>query len=205
MYRPHIDGSWPGSGIDPNSGEVVDDIYQGSCVSKLTFLIYLNSGRLDEGENGDCDFGDDGEKGSNGVEDSDIEEGIKESSKKLFEETYNPVDPSCTTNEIHDDADVDESFYPGEEFFGGETTFYLPGVDGIGHIDAISVLPQAGSVLVFPHGDVGSLVHEGTAVRGSRRSSSEDSRGESMGGDMCQRNGVGRKYVIRTDVLYSVE
>lgn len=42
VYRPHIDGAWPGSGLDPQTGEFVDDIHVGACVSKLTFLIYLN-------------------------------------------------------------------------------------------------------------------------------------------------------------------
>ena len=41
VYRPHIDGSWPGSAIDCN-GKLVDDFYK-DRVSKLTFLIYLNS------------------------------------------------------------------------------------------------------------------------------------------------------------------
>ena len=41
VYRPHSDGSWPGSGLDKD-GKLVDDLYQ-DRVSKLTFLIYLNS------------------------------------------------------------------------------------------------------------------------------------------------------------------
>ena len=43
MYRPHIDGSWPGSGLDPISGRYVHDLY-GDRRSRLTFLIYLNDG-----------------------------------------------------------------------------------------------------------------------------------------------------------------
>ena len=43
VYRPHIDGSWPGSGVDPGSGKYVHDLY-GDRRSRLTFLIYLNDG-----------------------------------------------------------------------------------------------------------------------------------------------------------------
>ena len=42
VYRPHIDGAWPGSGIDKRTGQLTDDAFDGSCVSRRTFLIYLN-------------------------------------------------------------------------------------------------------------------------------------------------------------------
>lgn len=40
LYRPHIDGSWPGSGID-SAGQYAFDVFgdQWSC---FTFLVYLN-------------------------------------------------------------------------------------------------------------------------------------------------------------------
>ncbi|KAJ3021539.1 hypothetical protein HKX48_008301 [Thoreauomyces humboldtii] len=41
IYRPHIDGAWPGSGLDPVTGEYVYDLYKDRR-SKLTFLLYLN-------------------------------------------------------------------------------------------------------------------------------------------------------------------
>ena len=41
-YRAHIDGAWPGSGLDA-TGTLVDDVFNGERVSRLTFLIYLNS------------------------------------------------------------------------------------------------------------------------------------------------------------------
>lgn len=41
VYRPHIDGSWTGNGLDPVTGELVEDIY-GNSRSRLTFLVYLN-------------------------------------------------------------------------------------------------------------------------------------------------------------------
>ena len=66
-----------------------------------------------------------------------------------------------------------------EDFEGGSTTFFLP-ADERGHIEARAVHPQRGAVLVFPHGEVTSPVHEGSEI-------SEGSQ----------------KYVIRTDVLYS--
>ena len=43
VYRPHIDGSWPGSGLDPISGSYVHDAF-GDRRSRLTFLMYLNDG-----------------------------------------------------------------------------------------------------------------------------------------------------------------
>lgn len=43
VYRPHIDGAWPGSGLDPATGKLTDDFF-GDRISKLTFLVYLNGG-----------------------------------------------------------------------------------------------------------------------------------------------------------------
>lgn len=40
VYRPHIDGAWPGSGLD-DEGRYVFDAY-GDRWSRLTFLVYLN-------------------------------------------------------------------------------------------------------------------------------------------------------------------
>mmetsp|Transcript_15060 Transcript_15060/g.21327 ORF Transcript_15060/g.21327 Transcript_15060/m.21327 type:complete len:629 (+) Transcript_15060:71-1957(+) len=42
IYRPHIDGSWPKSGIDPNTGTYTTDVSAGRQRSRYTFLIYLN-------------------------------------------------------------------------------------------------------------------------------------------------------------------
>ena len=41
VYRPHIDGSWPGSGLDVTTGRYVHDAF-GDRRSRLTFLMYLN-------------------------------------------------------------------------------------------------------------------------------------------------------------------
>ncbi|GAX78214.1 hypothetical protein CEUSTIGMA_g5656.t1 [Chlamydomonas eustigma] len=41
VYRPHVDGAWPGSGL--RDGKVVFDAF-GDRWSRLTFLIYLNDG-----------------------------------------------------------------------------------------------------------------------------------------------------------------
>ena len=43
-YRPHIDGSWPGSGRDEKTGKYTSDAYNGNRRSRYTFLIYLNEG-----------------------------------------------------------------------------------------------------------------------------------------------------------------
>ena len=67
--------------------------------------------------------------------------------------------------------------YLNDGFEGGGTTFYLPKSRGL---EAISVTPHAGNVLLFPQGNTASLVHEGSKVESK---------------DCC-------KYVIRTDVLY---
>ncbi|KAI8850134.1 hypothetical protein BC829DRAFT_425201 [Chytridium lagenaria] len=42
VYRPHIDGAWPKSGVDPESGEYIYDASGGTTWSRMTFLIYLN-------------------------------------------------------------------------------------------------------------------------------------------------------------------
>ncbi|ORY83589.1 hypothetical protein BCR35DRAFT_303477 [Leucosporidium creatinivorum] len=44
IYRPHIDGAWPASGVDPVTGEYLYDSSPPSSPqwSRLTFLIYLN-------------------------------------------------------------------------------------------------------------------------------------------------------------------
>ncbi|GLI65484.1 hypothetical protein VaNZ11_009004 [Volvox africanus] len=108
VYRPHVDGAWPGSGL--KNGRYEFDAY-GDRWSRLTFLVYLN-----------------------------------------------------------------------DDFEGGATTFYTPAQPGSGCcLEAHSVRPVAGNILVFPHGDTqGSLVHEGSTVT------------------------QGSKYVIRTEVLYKL-
>jgi len=69
--------------------------------------------------------------------------------------------------------------YLNDGFAGGGTTFFTAGAEE-GHVHARGVCPRAGAVLVFPHGEAeGALVHEGSAVEAG-----------------------GRKYVIRSDVLF---
>lgn len=57
VYRPHIDGSWPGSGLD-KEGKVTDDAFADGRASKLTFLIYLNGRCGADSETGGGDSGD---------------------------------------------------------------------------------------------------------------------------------------------------
>lgn len=92
---------------------------------------------------------------------------------------------SHDVNEVH--SYFTFLFYLNDDFDGGGTTFFVaPSADGgiTSHSTAIvahTVQPIQGSVLCFPHGVVeGSLVHEGSAVIGN-----------------------GRKYVIRTDLMFS--
>lgn len=74
--------------------------------------------------------------------------------------------------------------YLNDDFDGGNTTFYSPkegsGLLQWGGIDARRVQPRMGCVLVFPHGTFEAPVHEGSATT------------------------RGQKFVIRTDVLYSL-
>ena len=44
LYRPHVDGAWPPSGIDPETNEYKFDMSDGALWSKMTFLMYLNEG-----------------------------------------------------------------------------------------------------------------------------------------------------------------
>lgn len=70
--------------------------------------------------------------------------------------------------------------YLNDDFEGGETTYFLPGVKE-GTLNAYPVKPVMGAVAVFPHGEArGAPLHEGTGVR------------------------KGAKYVIRTDVEYDI-
>lgn len=42
VYRPHVDGAWPGSGLGPDGQYVYDAFKDSPRRSKLTFLVYLN-------------------------------------------------------------------------------------------------------------------------------------------------------------------
>ncbi|KAK1144157.1 hypothetical protein N8T08_005819 [Aspergillus melleus] len=71
--------------------------------------------------------------------------------------------------------------YLNDEFEGGETTFFIPGVrDGV--LNAYPLRPVMGAVALFPHGESnGALLHEGTSVT------------------------KGAKYIIRSDVEYDIK
>lgn len=70
--------------------------------------------------------------------------------------------------------------YLNDEFEGGETTYFLPAARE-GTLNAYPIRPVMGGVAIFPHGDIGALLHEGTGVR------------------------KGAKYVIRTEVEYDID
>ena len=114
VYRPHVDGAWPGSGVvkdgEAEGGEAYAYDAFGDRRSRLTMVVYLNEG-----------------------------------------------------------------------FEGGGTTFFTAAAGELGVVEARTVAPRVGAVLVFPHGEgVGSLVHEGSALLS------------------------GAKYILRTDVLYGL-
>eukprot|EP00929_Paragymnodinium_shiwhaense_P070780 TRINITY_DN35897_c0_g1_i1.p1 TRINITY_DN35897_c0_g1~~TRINITY_DN35897_c0_g1_i1.p1 ORF type:complete len:472 (-),score=89.45 TRINITY_DN35897_c0_g1_i1:56-1396(-) len=72
-------------------------------------------------------------------------------------------------------------FYLNDDFTGGQTTFFALDDEGEpGGILGRRVKPVRGAVALFPHGDVFHVIHEGSSVD------------------------QGRKYVIRTEVLYSL-
>lgn len=114
--------------------------------------------------------------------------------------TYNSSDgawpPSGTcpvsNNYIYDSSPPDAKqsslftflIYLNDDFNAGETTFFLPSARE-GSMNAYSVKPIQGSILMFPHGETeGSLLHEGTGVKRDDHPTA--------------------KYVIRTDVLYDI-
>lgn len=41
IFKIHTDGSWPGSGVDPKTGRLVQDLF-GDRWSQLTWVLYLN-------------------------------------------------------------------------------------------------------------------------------------------------------------------
>lgn len=54
VYRPHIDGAWPGSGLSGDGKGYMYDAF-GDRWSRLTFLVYLNSQQPEErGFDGGC-------------------------------------------------------------------------------------------------------------------------------------------------------
>jgi hypothetical protein len=67
--------------------------------------------------------------------------------------------------------------YLNDDFDGGWTTFFTPSPD-LGVMNAFPIKPRAGSLLIFPHGDVTALLHEGSPVL------------------------AGVKYVVRTEIEF---
>ena len=114
--------------------------------------------------------------------------------KKKAAGVVDPVEPAvaCKDSEGDDveyvyDASGDRRsrltflLYLNEDFGGGCTTFFNADPETVGVVEARGVAPRCGSVLCFPHGEgAGSRVHEGSAVA------------------------KGAKYIVRTDVLYTL-
>jgi hypothetical protein len=145
VFRPHVDGAWPGSGLDAQ-GRYLFDARGGRQWSLLTFLIYLNDSHGD---------GDGGGAANN-----------------IAAAAAGAGDAAAAGS--GDDGDDGSA-----GFEGGATAFFVPRPGADGRLDAHSVRPAAGNVLVFVHGTAGALVHEGSAVM------------------------RGAKYVVRTEVLYT--
>lgn len=150
VYRPHIDGAWPASGLQrttkPTEAAVEAD------AEATAAAVAVASGGQRPGAD---------------------EEGCRDADGNLIEYVY--------------DASGDRRsrltflLYLNEDFEGGCTTFFNAAADAVGVVEARGVAPRCGSVLCFPHGEgAGSRVHEGSAVT------------------------TGSKYIVRTDVLYTL-
>jgi pentatricopeptide repeat protein len=59
VFRPHVDGAWPSSGLD-DKGRYLFDARGGEVWSRLTFLIYLNGADEEEGEEEGARFEEEG-------------------------------------------------------------------------------------------------------------------------------------------------
>lgn len=128
VYRPHVDGAWPGSGLDAQ-GRYLFDAHGGDRWSRLTFLIYLNGsegggGKAARGGGGAGGGGAGGGAAGSGEEVQGTEAEGKEGD---------------------------------EGFEGGATTFFAPSADADGCLDARGVAPRAGNILVFVHGDTAGV------------------------------------------------
>lgn len=136
VYRPHIDGAWPGSGLNAE-GIYTDDAFDGQQHSRLTFLVYLNDGF----EGGTTTYFLPGD----------------EAEVKAEAESVCGAHNSSSAGD-NGDGDIQtamEGSSGAKESASGK----------VGRIEVRRVKPQLGSVLVFPHGSAsGSLVHEGSAV-----------------------------------------
>ncbi|KAG5175457.1 hypothetical protein JKP88DRAFT_338462 [Tribonema minus] len=83
----------------------------------------------------------------------------------------------------------------GVDFSGGETLF-INALEPL-RSDAVAVVPRAGRVVLFEH----ALYHSGSPLQ-HQKDPSEEGRGEGGGGQGGMR---GRKFVLRTDVLFRMQ
>eukprot|EP01104_Vermistella_antarctica_P012699 TRINITY_DN371_c0_g2_i1.p1 TRINITY_DN371_c0_g2~~TRINITY_DN371_c0_g2_i1.p1 ORF type:complete len:637 (+),score=127.82 TRINITY_DN371_c0_g2_i1:146-2056(+) len=143
VYRPHIDGAWPGSGLSTNPfGE--------------SFLG--NEGGMDE----EIRIGDDAHDGV----DRDCSSHSGDSDNDNDDDNDDDSDADKYVYDAFGDRWSKLTFviYLNDDFEGGCTTFYTPSAE-VGTLNARGVKPRAGCVLVFPHGEAdGSLLHEGSAL-----------------------------------------
>eukprot|EP00953_Heterococcus_sp_UTEX-ZZ885_P036748 18910-Heterococcus_DN1.PRE.2 len=147
IYRPHIDGAWPASGVNADTGEYMYDAY-GDRWSRLTFLIYLNDGF----EGGHTAFYTPSR--TEGRLNASAMRTIRDKARSICFKLTCAVFCVCLillcALHLYDD------------------------------IDCRGVVPRAGSVLVFPHGEAKALLHEGSPVT------------------------QGVKYIARTEVEYII-
>jgi hypothetical protein len=142
VYRPHVDGAWPRSGLDPQVPGGSFCLVVGSF-SKListdtpNLLIFLPHTHTQGRYVFDADAG-------------------AVWSRLTFLIYLNDDGSDGDGRHVTDDSDT---------FTGGETTFFAPSAEADGCLVARGVRPRAGNILVFPHGDTaGALVHEGSPV-----------------------------------------
>lgn len=183
VYRPHIDGAWPGSGLVPANSKSTTT--KTATIEKPEASIHISKVYGDQ------------ERWTT----KQHVTGISADANDLV------FSDDAFNDNVH--SKLTFLVYLNGDFEGGATTFFVPKIDPtmgggeitpgntsenttpsnggerveeVDTIEAVGVKPQQGCVLCFPHGtSLHSLVHEGSAVKPG-----------------------GVKYIIRTDVLFKL-
>ncbi|KAL7540751.1 hypothetical protein ACHAXR_010349, partial [Thalassiosira sp. AJA248-18] len=142
-YRPHIDGAWPPSGFDRNTGRYRYDVCDEENKNGLQFVQKVGASSLNEvAVNEDSPKKPGNEKASPGEEAS----------------------PDATNNIRRQLSRLTFLLYLNDDFECGHTTFLIPAKEKEGILNAFPTNPVRGGVLVFPHGTCAAPLHEGSPV-----------------------------------------